>query len=493
MKTRSIHILTAWCLALLVSVGGCDSFSEINENPNAPEVVPENLQLSALLGTFGYEMIGNDPTRTPVHWVQQLAFSGTPPSEDNYDHDESDVNNLWTFTAYTDVMHNAKILSEQAESNGNFAYAAIAKTILAWSLGIVTDLWGDVPYSEAFNPDDPTPAYDAQEQVYAAIFDLLNQAAAQYDQPSPLSPGSDDLLYGGDMDNWKKLTYTVLARFHMHLTHAPGNSAADRAQQALAALQNGFTSNAEDADFAYFNAPDSENPWYQWVIDGVWDTRNQLSVHYVDLLKARDDPRLSIQARPVGAVDGNGLVPGFTTDDPVYAGHQNGVSGAGANTISSIGVFYSAPDAPLTWISYAEARFIEAEATLITSSPDAAASLLVEAITASMDKLGVNPADRDAYLAARPALTDANALEEIMIEKYIANFLNLETYNDWRRNGFPVLEPVTNQARATRIPLRYPYPSSELANNPDNVNATGIPLGLAALELPVWWDTTTNP
>ena len=76
MKTRSIHILTAWCLALLVSVGGCDSFSEINENPNAPEAVPENLQLSALLGTFGYEMIGNDPTRTPVHWVQQLAFSG---------------------------------------------------------------------------------------------------------------------------------------------------------------------------------------------------------------------------------------------------------------------------------------------------------------------------------------------------------------------------------------------------------------------------------
>ena len=129
---------------------------------------------------------------------------------------------------------------------------------------------------------------------------------------------------------------------------------------------------------------------------------------------------------------------------------------------------------------------------MITSGPDAAAPLLVEAITASMDKLGVDPADRDAYLAARPALTAANALEEIMIEKYIANFLNLEAYNDWRRNGFPVLEPVVNQARATRIPLRYPYPSSELANNPDNVNATGIPLGLAALELPVWWDTT-NP
>lgn len=490
MKTRSRYILAVWCLALLVSVGGCDSFSEINENPNAPEVVPENLQLSSLLGTFSYEVIGNDPARTPAHWVQQLAYNGVPPSFDNYDHDESAVNNLWTFTAYTAVMHNAKILSESAEANGNFAYAAIAKTILAWNLGIVTDLWGDVPYAEAFNPDNPTPAYDPQEQVYAAVFDLLNQAIAQYDQPSPLSPGADDLLYGGDMDRWKKLTYTVLARFHLHLTNAPGNSAADRAQQALAALQNGFASNADDADFAYVNAPDAENPWYQWVIDGVWDTRNQLSMHYVELLKDRNDPRLPIQARPAGAVGNNGLVPGFSTADPVYVGHQNGLNGVGASNVSSIGSFYSAPNAPLTWISYAESRFIAAEATLLTSGPDAAAPIYADAIAASMDKLGVAAADRDAYIAARPALTAANALEEIMIEKYVANFLNLEVYNDWRRSGFPVLTPVTEQARATRIPLRYPYPSSELANNADNVNATGIPLGLAALEVPVWWDTT---
>lgn len=475
-------------LLLLFGASACD-LAGLNDDPNNPIDVAEKLQLPALLANFSYEIIGGDPARTPTHWTQQLAYNGVQPSEDTYDVDESDVNNLWQYMSYTDVMKNARILDEQAAANGNFAYAGIAKVIFAWNLSVVTDLWGEVPFSEAFDPDNPTPAYDDQEQVYQAVFSLLDGAIADFGKASPLAPGADDLLYGGDMGRWERLAYTLKARLLMHLTEAPGYDAATQAQKALDALANGFDSNADDADFDYADQPGSENPWYQWTIDGKWDTRNQLSAHYVGLLRSKDDPRLPVQARPVGAVDGSGVVQGFETDDPQYVGHENGVEGIGASNVSSIGSYYSAPGASLSWLTYAEAKFIEAEATLILSGPQAAEPIYEEAIAASMTKLGVSAEERDAYIAARPALTAGNALEQIITEKYVANFLSFEVYNDWRRTGFPVLEPVEGGKVAT-IPVRYPYPSSELSNNPESVSKTGIPVGYDALTIPIWWDTT---
>jgi hypothetical protein len=494
---RHVTLCAAISLALLVSA--CD-FSDINEDPNSPTNVTDPLQLSALLATFSYEVVGNEPARTPSMWMQQIAANATPLTEDNYELTSTDVNNLWEFTSYTNVMNNARDLDQRATENGNTAYAGIAKTLYAFNLGVATDLWGDIPFSEAFDPLNTQPAYDAQEDVYAAVFDLLNQAIADFDANSVQTPGGDDLLYGGDLQKWDRLAHTLLARFHMHLTSAPGNTAQDRAQQALDALQNGFQSNADDADFQYLDAVGSENPWYQFTIDSKWVVSRQLSKQYVDLLKTRQDPRLMVQARQAGAVNSGGAVDDFepapiTPDvfdinDSTYVGHANGTSGTLIENISSIGTFYSAPGAPLTWLSYAEAKFLEAEATFITQGAAAADPIYREAIAASMDKLGIDAADRDDYLASRPTLTDGTAMEEIITEKYIANFLSLENFNDWRRTGFPALTPVANRPQTPSgiIPLRYPYPQSELSTNSASVDATGVPAGFAALEAPVWWD-----
>lgn len=508
--SRLIPVLLA-ALVLAVGLAGCDSFEEINTDPNNPNDVPENLRLTGILSNFSYQVVGGEAARAPNFWVQQLAFNGTQPSLDTYDHDESDVDNLWRFMSYTDVMYNAVLLDEQATANGNFEYAGIAKTMLAWNLMIVTDLWGDVPYSEAFQVVDgrildTTPAYDEQEAVYASIIELLTQAKADFgreldpDRPNLRSPGADDLVYTGNMDAWSRLTSTLLARAHLHLTNAPGNDAAERAGLALDALDDGFQSLADDATFTYVDASGSENPWFQWTIDSKWDTRYQLSEQYVGLLKTNQDPRLFVQARQVGAVNGLGLVAGFQpvppTDamfdpsDGTYVGHTNGAEGIGTSSVSSIGTFYSAADAPLTWLSYVEAAFIRAEAVLRTQGAAAADPLYRDAIRASMDQLGVSTSDRDDYVGARPSLTAvADPLEAIILEKYVALYLQPEPYNDWRRTGYPELSPVTNSPRGPgNIPLRYTYPISELSNNPDNVEATGIPAGFAAFGEPVWWD-----
>lgn len=491
MKSDKI-IAQSVLLVTLVCLCACNDFIDINEDPTSPTAVPENLQLPAILGNFSYEIIANEPARTGTQWIQQTAWSGIPPSEDNYDVNSSDVDNLWN-ASYIDVMNNARELDGLATENGNHAYAGIAKVILAWNLSILTDLWGDIPYSEAFDTNNPTPAYDSQEEIYTAIFGLLNDALADFDEPDGvMEPGIDDLLYGGDMGKWEKLTYTLIARFSLRLSNAPGYDANEQAQAALNALQNGFASNDDDADFQYYNVPGEENPWYQFAIDSKWDTRNQLSAYYVDLLTSLNDPRLPVQARPAGAVDTNGLVAGFDDSDPEYKGHENGEQGQGAAAYSSFGSFYSAPGAPVNWISYAEAKFIEAEATWMVSGADAAQPVYEEAISASMDKLQVEDSDAAAYIASLPGLTaSGNPLKEIITQKYIANFLKFEPYNDWRRTGYPEIEPISNNPRTPSgaIPVRFPYPDSELQNNAGNVSATGVPGGFPALEVPVWWDT----
>lgn len=478
---------------LLLFVSACDGLTDLNENPNDPTNVPERLQLPALQSNFSYTIIGGEPSRYPSLLIQQLGYSGVAPTEFNYDIKASTVNNIWEFNAYPDVLKNARILASQAEENTNYAYAGIARVIQAWTLSIMTDLFGDIPWSEAFNPENTRPTYDTQEQVYNAVFELLDAAIADFGKESLTTPGADsDLIYQGDMERWRRLAHTLKARLLMHLSRAPGYTEEEQATQALAALQSGFQSNADDADFQYYETSGAENPWYQWTIDGKWNTNNQLSETYVELLKSRNDPRLPIQARPVGAVNANGIVDNFNPDSIFYAGQPIDEDGVGAVNVSSIGAFYSAPDAALNLISYASSEFVKAEATLITSGAGAAQPIYENAIRANMQKLGVPEAEIDAYVSSRPALTDpsVNPLEEIIVEKYIANFLNVEAYNDFRRTGYPALQPMTFEPKVDVIPVRFPYPDSELSRNAENVTATGVPIGYEALKVPVWWDTT---
>ncbi|WP_234567035.1 SusD/RagB family nutrient-binding outer membrane lipoprotein [Rhodohalobacter sp. 614A] len=489
MKLSKLKI-TILLSGLLFFSAACEGFLDVNTDPTAPSEVPEDLQLSALLGVFSYQTIGNEPARTTNRWVQQLAWSGFPPSSDNYDFDESGPNNFWN-SSYTVVLNNARELENLAEENGNLAYSGIAKVIQAWSFAILTDLWNEIPYTEAFDPANTTPAYDSQELVYSEVISLLEAALVDLSSESPEAPGSDDLLYGGDLVKWQKLANTLIARYQLRLTNAPGHSASEQANLALQALSNGFDSNSDDADFEYYDNAGEENPWYQFAIDGKWDTRDQLSDHYINLLKDLDDPRLPIQARPVGAVNNSGLVPGFDPDTVEYAGNVNGSEGDGAGSYSSIGAFYSDADSPLTWASYAEAKFIEAEATYIAQGAASAQDVYEEAIRASMSKLGVSQEAADSYIASLgPLAASANPLEDIIVQKYIANFLSLENYNDWRRTGYPELEPAVDPYTPSgEIPVRYPYPTSELQNNAESVSSTGIPVGYGSLDINVWWDS----
>ena len=176
----------------------------------------------------------------------------------------------------------------------------------------------------------------------------------------------------------------------------------------------------------------------------------------------------------------------------MYRGHVSG-TGAQANAqFSRIGNYFAGDSASLNWVSYAHAKFLEAEARLITAGAAAADAAYRAGIRANMEKLGVAEPQIAAYLAARPPLGSvANPLEELMREKSVANFLKYEVWNDWRRTGYPQVTPVESEY-LDQIPQRIRSPDTELTNNADNIAATGIPPGLSGMLVKVWWASSTQ-
>ena len=142
---------------------------------------------------------------------------------------------------------------------------------------------------------------------------------------------------------------------------------------------------------------------------------------------------------------------------------------------------YAGVNAPLYLATYSEQLFIQAEATFITQGAGAADPIYRAAIKADMDMLGVAAGDETTYLATKPLLTATTAEQSIITEKYVADFLSVEPYNDWRRTGYPTLSVVPS-AYVPYIPRRWPYPTNEILANPQ-------PQDSVTLASPVWWDT----
>lgn len=463
-------------LLAVVLGSGCDSFLDVNENPNSPEHARVDFRLPALIGMFGHSVLFGSTALWGSEWMQQFSYNRETRAYSEihrYELSAVDAQGPWNF-AFATVMNEANnIMNETADAEEWVAYNAIAKFILAWSYSFVTDMWGPVPFREAFDPRNPDPVYDDQQMVYEAVHALIEEAITDLQRPATRVPGSNDLLFGGDLTRWLRLAYTVQARLHLRLAYAPGENPQDRAQRALTALQGGLTSNADDADFEYLGGQGARNPL--WTFEDL--VQLVASDHTVSLLAQLNDPRLPIVATPVP----------LALPEIVYRGHRNGGAEETDSTHSRIGPYFSAEDASLTWVSFADAKFIEAEARLIVDGAAAADAPYRAGMRANMEKMGVEAAQIDAYLAARPALSSAaNPLEELITQKYIVNLFNIEAWNDWRRTGYPRLE-IVEAAGLPGIPQRIRTPGSELSNNATNVAATGIPTGLEGMSVKVWW------
>jgi hypothetical protein len=447
---------------LIVMTVSCKKWidPDINTDPSKPTDVNVNAILPIATAGMGYTA-GGDLKYAACMWMQQMAGAANQPlAYDNYVYTQSDVDNVWKWNLYAGPMMDCYRIIQKANAEGSPYYAGIAKVMMAYQLGCVTDLWGNVPYSQAFQGSaNLTPAYDSQEQIYDSLFSLLDHAVLDFQASENFrQPGADDLIYHGNLEHWTKAAYALKARYKLHLCKRNGISAYN---DALTALNSAFTTNFDDFELNFGIASNENNPLYQFN-----NQRGDIVVgaYLVDTMLAHNDPRIEL------FVDGS-------------YGYLGSAPGEGNIDASYIGSYYASANSPVPFISYVECKFIEAECKFKTGDFGGAASAYNTAIKSSFAKLFITDtaAANLAYEAIYANETgDSISLEKIMQQKYFALCFQLEVYNDWRRTGLPVLQPAVSGV-ISEIPRRYPYPSSERLYNSSNVPDV-------TLTTKVWWD-----
>ncbi|BFO64860.1 SusD/RagB family nutrient-binding outer membrane lipoprotein [Chryseobacterium sp. KCF3-3] len=443
-----------------------------NENPNSPTQVtsPKTLLTGGEIGTINNStgnltrQISLLTQHTNGNLFQSLDFT-------NYFLTELDNETDWSNIYKTGVNLN-QIIKQFGDKYPY--YSGMAKILLALNMGYATDVWGDIPFSEAFQGvNNFSPKYDSQQNVIAQIQSYLDSAITDLSKPESANlglPAKDDIFYGGDTGKWTKLAYAIKARYALRLTQREGSSAA--ALKALNYLKNSFTSK-EDNLIAKFDGGNNQNLWF-----GFNNQRKgymSMGKYFVDLLKSNSDPRLRYFAFNTDGKDNpSGIYLGSAPEDADTGASPIGKFAVGINTGSG-SPSDGDPTQSLIIFSYSEIKFIEAEAQFRLGNTVGAQAALKAAVSASL--IDVTGADNPVFATTASASV---TLQNIITQKYSSLFTTMEPYNDWRRTGFPVLTANQN-SQSKKIPLRLITPKAERTLNNNAVVVSDV-------SIPVWWD-----
>jgi hypothetical protein len=471
-KINKIYFLIAGALTMLT---GCDNFLDVNVDPK----LKANASVQQLLPTaqFYTSEASYQQAYFACQYAQQISSNLGTNGTDTYAESENATG--WS-TLYLYVIPQLNTIIRKGQMEDVPAYSGIAKTLLAYNLGLAAVNWENIPYKNADKePKDFQPAYDSQSDVYANIQKLLDEAIVDLAKNTGSKPGGDDLLYGGDLAKWTRLAYSLKARYLMHLSV---KNTKQTAQNALTALQNGMKSNDDDFQLSYNTK--NLNPWYSRV--ALANSTGNLSVTYgstfVDLMNGKVqgivDPRLP-------------KVVTLKTGQTTYAGVFPG-SNAGSTVDFTVRAWHSSITSPIIFMTYSEVKAIEAEALFllndgtITSkgATEASYKAYLDIARVNMLKLGIAEVDITKYLSASSVNVGAANLRllDILNEKYKSMFLIGDIWTDLRKYDywdFPLPLNINTDLAGKRI-QRMKYPSSELtrntANAETNQKAPAVPM-----------------
>jgi hypothetical protein len=412
-------------------LGGCSDWltgNKLTTNPNFPTSASRDQLLTGIM--VGQTIIQTgDLARLFSMWTQQMAgvdrqytLYGT------YVYDEDAFSADWAQIYTGGGLIDERSLQQNALQAGDTLYAGIGMVWEALTVGTAADIWGDIPYSQAVS-DVLRPKLDAQQDVYNAIQAKLDTAIAYLHCKAPtcVGPLGVDLIYGGNDTAWIELAHTLKARYYMHVAPRLGNAAYD---SALIHADSGISTPAHDFNSYQSGNSNEWNLWYQFIVvqrAGYMAAGANL----VNLLRNTNDPRLTKYYGPTSAGQIVGANPG-----------QSG-------TFSTLSSTRLAPSFRQPMVTFAENQLIRAEAALRLGQTGTA----VAAYNAERTSQGVST-------------TGSVTLEQILTEKYIALFQQIEPWNDYKRTCIPALTPAAGTAG---IPRRLLYPLSAERNQNPNI------------------------
>jgi hypothetical protein len=510
MKIIRIAGIAVLISAFLFIFDSCTkNFEEINTDPDNPlleQAAPDMLLTDAIevlsdrvQEIFVGEEMGNC-------WVQQQA-KVQYTDEDRYIYRTSVVNATWQ-SFYANSGMDVQAIYDIAVTRQHANYQGVALVLKAYIASLATDLWGPVPYSQAWlGSTNLNPPYDSQESIYRDLIVKLEEANTLLDPAGTAIAG--DILYNNDITKWKKFANSLKLRLLLRMsgrdaafaTTEMGKIIADPAKYPI------FESNADNAALAYLGSSPNNHPWNE---NRKTRDDHRVSKTLVDLMWTNSpnvDWRLTLYAE----LDGNNTyegMPNGLTSSQAASYNDNGIK----NT-SKVGMYFTAYPAsggfdmpPGMLMSYSELQFILAEAAYkgyITGSAedyyyggirgsyaqfgDVLVARVEEIFGEVMtnDSLATNFIENDVF-----GWDESKAMELIGTQKWVAMYdQGLQAFIEWRRIGFPVLTPAAEGMNNGKIPIRFPYPTDEYARNPVNVAAgTELLGGPDDLNTPVWWD-----
>lgn len=456
----------------LVLVTSCvESLDDYNIDKKRPSSAPaETFLTSAMKQLSDVLTTPNVNTNNFRLYVQHWATT-TYLQEPRYDLTSRIIpQNFWQ-NLYKDViadLHEARRLTEEdelideADKASMFAQLEIIE-VYAWYVLVTT--FGNVPYSEAIDFQNPVPVYDDQATIYNDILTRLDNAIGAFAMGGTGFEAAD-ILYNGDLDQWVKFGNSLKLKMALLIADVDNAKAKQLVEEAA---DNVFTSNADNARFPYLSAPPNNNP-LSANLNPIFSTRQDYVIAgtFIDKLNALNDPR-----RPFY----------FTTFNGQYVGGIYGFANAYADFSHVSDKIIDAEFESLL-LDYSEVEFLLAEA--IERGYDVGGTAeehYNKAIEASIVYWGGTASEAATYLAQPDvayATASGNYKEKIGTQKWIALYnRGVDAWTEWRKFDYPVLLPPSggNVPAGLSIPVRIIYPINEQTLNGANRQAAADNMG----------------
>lgn len=492
MKKQLVKILMVIGCGLILIPAGCKkSMDELNVNPNAPvSVSPDYLfTYSVVKGQGSYITNANLHYWLLMNWDMYFANLGGVDAGKEYD--SNDGKDAYWNEVYAQALMNAKEV-ERLTANDPYLINknAIARIWEAYLFSKLTDLYGDIPYSQALQGASGLnflPAYDRQQMIYKSVLLSLKNAASDLNPTKALFPGTVDPIYNGSLVKWKAFANSLRLRLALRMSSVDPIAA----QTEIVSLQGEplIASNNESASFPYNG--EIRNPLYDLINSGQSGGRTYPSKFLIDHLKATMDPRVkvfaqyTVESTIVGIPDYDGVPNLVPSGSSIWSNYNTDGS-----DVSKIGTWFLKQDVPGMIMSYAEVCFLKSEAALKGWYNGDAQQFYVDGVTANMQSYtggGITVSQMNNYILNLPAVS----LENIITQKWISfTYQNgFEAYNDYRRTGFPILKDYFgNTISTTAFPNRLTYPSIELSLNSANYYNAIAHQGADIASTKMWWD-----
>ncbi|WP_374464595.1 SusD/RagB family nutrient-binding outer membrane lipoprotein [Chryseobacterium sp.] len=463
--------LVSACIGLALS--SCQSdLTSLNDDPKHPSVLPSDNLLATALYQSSYYMDNPSVNFNNYRFFTQQWAETQYPDETQYNlvtrnQPRNHFNRMYVYSINNLKQAKMNLMNEVETDDirANKLATLEIEEIFIWEN--IVDTYGDVPYSEAFKPDEIlTPKYDDAKTIY---LDLIKRIDAVTATIKPAATGYSDLVYGGNMTKWKKFANSIKLRLGMNLADVDPALSKTIVESAIA---SGVISSDDDAYKFKYDGNTFSNPVFDNL---VASNRNDFlpSELAINTMSTLSDPRMDVWFTKVGGV---------------YKGGVFGELNDPYTNFSQLSSYFRSATAASNLFSYAEVAFLKAEAAARGySAGGTAAELYAAAVKESMRENGISGTIADAYVLAHP-YNPANWKQSIGVQAWIAMFnKGFASWNFTRRLDYPILvnPPKSN---LSSVPYRMPYSDQEYVLNGANVKAAGDKIGGDKATTKLFWD-----